>query len=193
MATLSHLPHLTNMQSGINKWDPSHSSVYELYFTLPDAIHGEFTEEEVILTEQVTEVSGLDQLTKTTPVNSQKFMGVDVSHHGPVLDNTYADITVVLNLNLRNKIDNFVFKVFRSWENLNYNLADGTRTLLADYSSNVMRIAVANRAGDVVRSIVFNRVLLSEVTGIDSLNYTENEPQKLTVKFRCDYWDDALA
>ena len=193
MATLSHLPHLTNMQSGINKWDPSHSSVYELYFTLPDAIHGEFKEEEVILTEQVTEVSGLDQLTKTTPVNTQKFMGVEVSHHGPVLDNTYADITVVLNLNLRNKIDNFVFKVFRSWENLNYNLADGTRTLLADYSSNVMRIAVANRAGDVVRSIVFNRVLLSEVTGIDSLNYTENEPQKLTVKFRCDYWDDALA
>ena len=193
MATLSHLPHLTNMQSGINKWDPSHSSVYELYFTLPDAIHGEFKEEEVILTEQVIEVSGLDQLTKTTPVNTQKFMGVDVSHHGPVLDNTYADITVVLNLNLRNKIDNFVFKVFRSWENLNYNLADGTRTLLADYSSNVMRIAVANRAGDVVRSIVFNRVLLSEVTGIDSLNYTENEPQKLTVKFRCDYWDDALA
>lgn len=193
MATLSHLPHLTNMQSGINKWDPSHSSVYEIYFTLPDAIHGEFTEEEVILTEQVTEVSGLDQLTKTTPVNSQKFMGVDVSHHGPVLDNTYADITVTLNLNLRNKIDNFVFKVFRSWENLNYNLADGTRTLLADYSSNTMRIAVANRAGDVVRSIVFNRVLLSEVTGIDSLNYTENEPQKLTVKFRCDYWDDALA
>ena len=193
MATLSHLPHLTNMQSGINKWDPSHSSVYEIYFTLPDAIHGEFKEEEVILTEQVTEVSGLDQLTKTTPVNTQKFMGVDVSHHGPVLDNTYADITVTLNLNLRNKIDNFVFKVFRSWENLNYNLADGTRTLLVDYSSNIMRIAVANRAGDVVRSIVFNRVLLSEVTGIDSLNYTENEPQKLTVKFRCDYWDDALA
>ena len=193
MATLSHLPHLTNMQSGINKWDPSHSSVYELYFTLPDAIHGEFKEEEVILTEQVIEVSGLDQLTKTTPVNTQKFMGVDVSHHGPVLDNTYADITVVLNLNLRNKIDNFVFKVFRSWENLNYNLADGTRTLLADYSSDAMRIAVANRAGDVVRSIVFNRVLLSGVSGIDTLNYTDNEPQKLQVTLRCDYWDDALA
>ena len=72
MATLTHLPHLTNMQSGINKWDPSHSAVYELYFTLPDAIRSEFSEDEVILTEQVTEVSGLDQLTKTTPVNSQK-------------------------------------------------------------------------------------------------------------------------
>lgn len=193
MATLTHLPHLTNMQSGINKWDPSHSSVYELYFTLPDAIRSEFAEDEVILTEQVTEVSGLDSLTKTTPVNSQKFMGVDVSHHGPVLENTYADITITLNLNLRNKVDNFVLKVFRAWENLNYNLADGTRTLLADYSSDAMRIAVANRAGDVVRSIVFNRVLLSGVTGIDALNYTDNEPQKLQVVFRCDYWDDALA
>ena len=115
MATLTHLPHLTNIQSGINKWDPSHSSVYEVYFTLPDAIRAEFSEDEIILTEQVTDVSGLDQLIKTTPVNSQKFMGVDVSHHGPVMDNTYADITINLNLNLRNKIDNFVLKVFRAW------------------------------------------------------------------------------
>ena len=193
MATLSHLPHLKNMKSGINKWDPSHSSVYELYFTLPDAIKSEFSDDELILTEQVTEVSGLDQLTKTTPVNSQKFMGVDVSHHGPAMENTYADITVNLNLNLRNKLDNFVLKVFRAWENLNYNLADGTRTLLADYSSDAMRIAVANRAGDVVRSIVFNRVLLTGVSGIDTLDYTANDPQKLQVTFRCDYWDDALA
>ena len=193
MATLSHLPHLKNVRSGINKWDPSHSSVYELYFTLPDAIKSEFSDDELILTEQVTEVSGLDQLTKTTPVNSQKFMGVDVSHQGPALENTYADITVTLNLNLRNRLDNFVLKVFRAWENLNYNLADGTRTLLSDYSSDTLRIAIANRAGDVVRSIVFNRVLLTGVSGIDTLNYTDNEPQKLQVTFRCDYWDDVYA
>ena len=193
MATLTHLPHLTNIQSGINKWDPSHSSVYEVYFTLPDAIRSEFSEDEVILTEQVTDVSGLDNLTKTTAVGQQKFMGVDVSYHNPNLENTYADITINLNLNLRNKVDNFVLKVFRAWENLNYNLADGTRTLLADYSSDAMRIAIANRAGDVVRSIVFNRVLLSGVSQIDTLDYTANEPQKLQVQFRCDYWDDALA
>ena len=77
MATLTHLPHLTNMQSGINKWDPSHGAVFEVYFTLPDAIRSEFSEDEVILTEQVTDIAGLDNLTKTTPVNSQKFMGVD--------------------------------------------------------------------------------------------------------------------
>ena len=193
MATLTHLPHLTNIKSGINKWDPSHSSVYEVYFTLPDAIRSEFSEDEVILTEQVTDVSGLDSLIKTTGVSSQKFMGVDVSHHGPALENTYADITVTLNLNLRNRLDNFVLKVFRAWENLNYNLADGTRTLLSDYSSDTLRIAIANRSGDVVRSIVFNRVLLTGVSGIDTLNYTDNEPQKLQVTFRCDYWDDVYA
>ena len=141
----------------------------------------------------MTDVSGLDNLTKTTAVGQQKFMGVDVSYHNPNLENTYADITINLNLNLRNKTDNFVLKVFRAWENLNYNLADGTRTLLADYSSDAMRIAVANRAGDVVRSIVFNRVLLAQVSNIDSLDYTANEPQKLQVVLRCDYWDDVLA
>ena len=120
-------------------------------------------------------------------------MGVDVSFSGPAMANTYADITVNLNLNLRNKLDNFVLKVFRAWENLNYNLADGTRTLLADYSADAMRIAIANRAGDVVRSIVFNRVLLTGVSNIDTLDYTSNDAQKLQVTFRCDYWDDALA
>ena len=190
---LSHLPHLKNMESGNNKWDPVNNAVYEMYFTLPDAIRSEFAEDEVILTNQVTEVSGLDALQHTTGVGSQKFHGVDVSYHNPMMDTTVADVTVTLNLNLRNVTDNFVLKVFRAWENLNYNLADGTRTLLADYSSDAMRIAIANRAGDVVRSIVFNRVLLTGVSGIDTLNYTDNEPQKLQVTFRCDYWDDVYA
>ena len=56
-----------------------------------------------------------------------------------------------------------------------------------------MRIAVANRAGDVVRSIVFNRVLLTGMSNIDTLDYSSNDPQKLQVTLRCDCWDDAMA
>ena len=193
MAELTHLPHVRNVQSGNNKWDPVNAAVYEVYFTLPEAIRSEFAAEEAILTEQVTEVSGLDALNKTTGQGSQKFMGVDVSFQNPAMENTYAEFTITFNLNLRNVTDNFVHKIFRAWNNLNYNLADGTRTLKADYTSDSLRIAEANRDGTVVRTWVFQHVLLCEVTGTDSLNYTDNAPRKLFCRFSSELWDESFA
>lgn len=193
MANLTHLPHVRNIKSGINRWDPNHSAVFEVYFTLPAAIQGQFAEDEAILTEQVTDVSGLDQLQKNTPVGKQRFMNVDVSHSAPVIDETRATITIVFNLNLRNVTDNFVLKVLMAWKNLNYNLADGTRTLKNQYVADNLRIAEANRDGTIWRSYVFHDVILGDITGIDTLNYDDNEPRKITAVFVSDAWDDDIA
>ena len=193
MANLTHLPHVRNIKSGINRWDPNHSAVFEVYFTLPAAIQGQFAEDEAILTEQVTDVSGLDQLQKNTPVGKQRFMNVDVSHSAPVIDETRATITIVFNLNLRNVTDNFVLKVLMAWKNLNYNLADGTRTLKNEYVADNLRIAEANRDGTIWRSYVFHDVILGDITGIDTLNYDDNEPRKITAVFVSDTWDDDIA
>lgn len=193
MAQLTHLPHVKNVQSGVNRYDPNHSSIFEVYFTLPEAIKSQFAEDEAILTEQVVSVNGIAALMKNTTVGKQRFMGVDVSHSAPVIDETRATITIEFNLNLRNATDNFVLKLFMAWKNLNYNLNDGTRTLKADYVADNLRIAEANRDGTIWRSYVFHDVFLGEVSGIDSLSYDDNEPRKLTVQFYADYWDDDLA
>ena len=193
MANLTHLPHVRNIKSVINRWDPNHSAVFEVYFTLPAAIQGQFAEDEAILTEQVTDVSGLDQLQKNTPVGKQRFMNVDVSHSAPVIDETRATITIVFNLNLRNVTDNFVLKVLMAWKNLNYNLADGSRTLKNTYVADNLRIAEANRDGTIWRSYVFHDVILGDVTGIDTLNYDDNEARKITAVFISDFWDDDIA
>ena len=193
MANLTHLPHVRNIKSGVNRWDPNHSAVFEVYFTLPAAIQGQFAEDEAILTEQVTDVSGLDQLQKNTPVGKQRFMNVDVSHSSPVIDETRATITIVFNLNLRNVTDNFVLKVLMAWKNLNYNLADGTRTLKNTYVADNLRIAEANRDGTIWRSYVFHDVILGDLTGIDTLNYDDNEARKITAVFVSDFWDDDIA
>ena len=192
-SNLTHLPHIKNVQSGNNKYDPMHSAMYEVYFTLPEAIQSQFKDDEAILTEQVTEVTGLDALQKTVGAGSQKFMGVDVSFLNPVLDNTYAELTINLNLNIRNATDAFVLKVFKAWEKLGYDLSDGTRTLMADYCTDNLRIAEANRDGTIWRSYIFHKVMLTGVTGLDSLNYTSNDARILTVTFRADYWDEDLA
>ena len=189
-SNLTHLPHIKNVQSGINKYDPMHSAMYEVYFTLPEAIQSQFKDDEAVLTEQVTEVTGLDALQKTVGAGQQKFMGVDVSFLNPVLDNTYAELTINLNLNIRNATDAFVLKVFKAWEKLGYDLSDGTRTLMADYCTDNLRIAEANRDGTIWRSYIFHKVMLTGVTGLDSLNYTSNDARVLTVTFRADYWDE---
>ena len=193
MANLTHLPHVRNIKSGVNRWDPNHSAVFEVYFTLPAAIQGQFAEDEAILTEQVTDVSGLDQLQKNTPVGKQRFMNVDVSHSSPVIDETRATITIVFNLNLRNVTDNFVLKVLMAWKNLNYNLADGTRTLKNTYVADNLRIAEANRDGTIWRSYVFHDVILGDITGIDTLNYDDNEARNITAVFISNFWDYDIA
>lgn len=191
-SSITHLPHIKNTQSGINLYDPMHSAIFEVYFTLPTAIQSTFKDDEVTLTEQVFSVQGLDALQKTPQAGSQKFFGVDVSFLNPTLENTYAELNIVFNLNIRKATDAFVLKVIKAWEKLGYDLADGTRTLMADYVADTLRIAEANRDGTVWRSIIFHKVMITNVTGIDELNYTNNEARQLTVTFRADYWEEDL-
>ncbi len=190
---LTHLPHILNVESGRMKYDPVHKSIFEVYFTLPAAIQSQFKTEELLLTEQVTNVAGLDVLQKTTDVGEQKFYGVTVSYLNPVLDTTAADITITFNLNLRNVTDNFVLKVFRAWENISYNLADGTRSIKTGYITDNLRIAEATRNGDIWRSYIFHHVMLRSVTNIDDLDINANDARQLQCQFRCDYWEDELS
>ncbi len=190
---LTHLPHILNVESGRMKYDPNHKSIFEVYFTLPAAIQSQFKTEELLLTEQVTNVAGLDVLQKTTPASNQNFYGVTVSYLNPVLDTTAADITITFNLNLRNVTDNFVLKVFRAWENISYNLADGTRSIKTGYITDNLRIAEANRNGDIWRSYIFHHVMLTGVTNIDDLDIMSNDARQLVCTFRCDYWEDELS
>ena len=188
-----NLPHIRAIASGINKWDPVHNSIFEVTFSVPPAIQSLVQGDLYILRQQVTNVSGLDALNKTTVASSQKFFGVDVSYLNPTLDQTFADLQVTLNLNLRDVTDNFVLKIFRAWSNLSYDLADGTRGIKMDYCAPSLQIAEANRNGDVWRSYQFNDVMLTGVDGLDALDYTSSEASKLNVHFRSDYWFDTFA
>ena len=96
---MSHLPHIQQVASGYNYYDPVHNSIFEVTFTVPRALNKVFKATSPdgivhLLQEQVTEVSGLEALQKTTAAGTQKFHGVDVSFLNPTLDNTFADITV---------------------------------------------------------------------------------------------------
>jgi hypothetical protein len=193
MAKLSHTPHIRNVEAGNKYYDPMHASIFEVAFSIPQAIASKFNGKDVaILSEQVTTVSGLDALQKTASAGEQKFLGVSASYLNPMLDNTYADLTVELNLNIRNATDAYVFRIFKEWEKLGYDLSTGIRYLMKDYVAPFLTIKEANRDGTVWREVKFQKVMLTGVTGLDALDYTNNEARKLTCTFRTDLWDETI-
>jgi len=188
---LSHLPHITNVKAGIERYDPMHLSIFEIAFTPPKALEGDITGEDLeILTQQVVSVNGLDALQKIAAANSQKFLGVDVSFLNPTLESTTAEFTIVFNLNLRKVTDAYVLTLFKKWGQLSYNIGSGSRALKADYVCDTMRIAEANRNGVVWREVIFKDVFITAMSGLDSLDYTSSEARQLSVTFRADYWEE---
>lgn len=188
------LPHIQNSQAGRNKYDPVHKSLFEVGFTLPDAIRSEFAQDEAILTEHVLSVSGLDSLYKGPEAGQQKFMGTSRSYLNPTIGDTFADITVKFSLNLRNGTDNYIYKLFNAWKKLGYDMATGERHLKADYCADWMHIKVANRVGDVIHDVVLKDVMLTgSVIYTSDLEYTSDDAVELEVKFRSDWWDETNA
>lgn len=192
MATISHFPHVRNVRAADKNYDPMHGSIFEVSFTLPGAISAEVSDATLLLSQQVTTVSGLDALQKTVAAGEQKFFGASSSFLNPTLDNTYAEITIEFNLNIRNVTDAYVLRIFKAWAKLGYDLANGTRRLMKDYIAESLIIKEANRDGTVWREVDFHKIMVTSVTGLDGLDYTNNEARKLSVTFRADYWEENI-
>lgn len=193
MATLQHAPHIRNVQAGNKYYDPMHESIFEVAFSVPTAIAQKFNGKDIaILTEQVTDVSGLDALQKTVAAGTQKFLGVDSSFLQPTHENTYADITINFNLNIRNATDAYVLRIFKEWNKLGYDIQTGARRLMKDYIAPYLTIKEANRDGTIWREAKFQKVMLTSMTGLETLNYENKDARKLTCVFRTDLWDENI-
>lgn len=187
------LPHIQNSEAGRNKFDPAFKNIFEVYFTLPAAIAGEFGKDEMLLTEHVKTISGLSALNRAPATGTQKFMGTDRSFINPKLDNTRAEIEIRLTLNLRNSTDNYIYKLFRAWAALGYNQNTGYRHLKKDYCADWLRVSIANQAGDIYQDIVFKDVMINgDMDGINDLDYESADAVELSVKFVSDWWQETM-
>jgi hypothetical protein len=186
------LPHIKNSTAGVNRMDPVYQNLFEVYFTIPEALQSQFGSDVAVLTEQVQSIGGLATLDKGPEAGQvQKFMGTDRTYLNSKLDTTSHDLTVKLALNLRNGTDNFVYNLFRAWNNLGYNKATGETTLKTGYVADWMKVVIANRGGDIYRQIIFKDVFINGgLTGFDELNYETADVLILEVKFKSDWADD---
>jgi hypothetical protein len=188
------LPHLKNSQAGLNRYDPVHKSIFEVYFTLPAALRDEFGKDEILLTEHVLTVGGLDALYRAPEVESQKFMGTDRSYIKPTIGDTKANLEIEFSLNLRNGTDNYIAKLLRAWAALGYDIRNGKRVIKNDYCAEWLRISIANRAGDIYQEIIFKDVMMNGALEIDGgLDYTSDDVLQCKAKFVSDWWEEKVA
>lgn len=188
------LPHITNSEAGRNLYDPVFKNIFEVYFSLPDPIATQFGKDTALITEHVTKVGGLAALNRAPGTGTQKFMGTDRTYINPKLDNTRAEIDVTLNLNLRNKTDNYIYKLFRAWAALGYDQNTGERHLKKDCCAEFLKISIANQAGDIYREIIFKDVMINgDIAGSqEDLDYDSADALELTVKFVSDWWKETM-
>lgn len=188
------LPHITNSEAGVNKYSPVFKNIFEVYFSLPEPLRAKFGQDEALLTQHVTKISGLAALNRAPGTGSQKFMGTDRSYIQPKLDSTRAEIEVTLSLNLRKDTDNYVYKLFRAWAALGYNQDDGTRHLKKDYCADFLKVSIANAAGDIFHEVVFKDVMINGELGggFEELDYESGDHLEMTVKFVSDWWKETI-
>ena len=188
------LPHIKNSQAGINLWDPVHKSIFEVTFTIPEALRNEFAKDEAILTQHVLNISGLDALYRAPETDVQKFMGTDRSYIKPTIGETRATLEVEFSLNLRNGTDNYILKLLRAWAALGYDIKTGKRTLKKDYCAQWLKVSVANREGDIYQEIVFKDIMMNGPLDFDGgLDYTADDALNVKAKFVSDWWDEVEA
>lgn len=189
------LPHIKNSKAGINRQEPLFKQLFEVYFSIPEPLVAEIGAEDVnVLTEQVKGVSGLDTLTKSPGMVEQTYMGATRSYLGAGLDSTAHDISITIQLNLRNATDNYIFKLFKKWNKLGYNMETGERSLKDEYVADFLRVVQFNKRGDIYRDITYHDIMLMEVTGLDGGEYgSPTDIYELNIKFRSDWADDVDA
>lgn len=189
---ISHLPHIKNVKAATERWDPIYNSIFLVAFTVPYVLAGEYNQDEVqILSQQVESISGLDSLNETVNITTKKYLGVDVAFTNPIIENTGADITIIFNLNLRNISDAYVYKLFKQWSRLIYDVSTGVHTL-KQMCSGLMTILEANRDGTIWRQLVLKNVIITKLTGLEDLNYSSQDIRHLSVQFHADYWDETI-
>ncbi len=188
------LPHIKNSKAGINRLDPIFKNLFEVYFSLPAALESDFSADREIMTEHVTKIDGLGTLQTQPEKTTQQFMGTTRTFIGSAPGDTSHEITLTMNLNLRNGTDNYIFKLFKAWQKLAYDLQTGTRTLKADHVADTLRVIQYNRAGDIFREIIYHDLQLLEVSGIDDYDYsTGTDLMEISVKFASDWADESNA
>ena len=200
---LRGLPHFRSSRVSTAMWEPVYLNLFTVAIQLPDAIDNDC--ETDLLLEGIQSISGLDT-NKVPGANSTqhyKFAERRFADAGP--DNTFINVTMDIEVNLRNSIDPttgvrtgncdlYTLKMLRKWNDLIYDPLTGRMGLKAEYVAPQVVITMHDKANQPFWQWTLYHVWPKTNLPTPELNYTEKSSlYKVTgYTLACDYWDEVM-
>ena len=139
--------------AGRNKFDPVHTSLFEVIFTVPEALKKHFAKDEVLLTEHVTKISGLDALGQGSGDGGCRSSWVRIGLISSPISTVLVPSCLVTSpsTSVMTRITTSITSsvLGQPWD---MDITTGRRALKRDYCAEWLRIRIANRVGDVYQT-----------------------------------------
>lgn len=190
------LPHIKNSIVGRNKWEPIFPNLFEVKIVLPPSL-GQFQTDWIMLEDEITKCDIEGAMDTTPETTEQNFLGTQRTFIMPVMGDTRATLTIEINLNLRNEVDNVLYKIFRAWNELNYNINTGEKAMKVDYVAPSITFIQKNKKGAPIRTLIFYDCIL-KLDGVGNFgkgshDHSDASISTMSLSFQADSWDDVVA
>jgi hypothetical protein len=201
---LMGLSHFTTSRVSMENWEPVYLNLFTVEISLPDklttAIAGSagVSDNDVkLLLEGVKNVKGLDT-NKMPGVVTQTYKYADRSFAGSGTDNTFIDVTMDIQVNLRRSSagmpDMYAVKILRAWNDLVWDPLTGRQGLKVDYVAPQVTITMHDKANQPFWQWTLYNVFPTTGITTPDLDYSKKNDIYLIsgYKLRCDYWEETM-
>lgn len=193
---LSGLSHFRTSRVSMNMWEPVYQNLFTMTIQLPDAINGDVDKD--LFLEGIKNVKGLNtnKVPAAGATQHYKFAERRFANSGP--DNTYIDVSMDIEINLRGSIDGdpdlYQLKALRKWNDLIYDPLTGRMGLKAEYVAPQVVITVHDKAHQPFWQWTLYHVWPTTNLEAPNLDYTEKSTVYTVSGFTlaCDYWDEIM-
>jgi hypothetical protein len=182
------LPHFTNVDSHMNKWEVIHKNLYEVDIILPAAIQALHPNATHLLLENTTEINmpkypSLGKAQQRFKYSTRLFTMMPES-------TSFEDLTIKLNLNQNEQKQIFNFRMMKDWYDLAWNNEDGSTSYKRNMTGDVI-IYQHDKQGEVIRRVTCHNAMIYDFGGVEDLVWEDTAAiMDLTCKFYVDYWED---
>ena len=185
------LSHYRNSTAAVEKYEVVNPSLFEVTI-IPPTFPSSPGASPQLLMEHVRSIGGLDGLTHSIGMATQKFKYAE-RHYAGGPESTHLELNINFSLNLNDANENYIYTTLRKWYDMVWNPANGAMGLKRDYCGQLV-IVEYNRDGSIWRKITCSDCFpTGQPTGMGDRSYDDpNAANELSVQFICDVWDEQV-
>ena len=182
-------------------YEPVYLNLFTVEIQLPKKLTGDggiSNEDKNLLLEGVKKVSGLDTNKVPGTSNQQHYKFADRSFAASGPENTYIDVKIDFEINLRGSADGapdmYTLKILRAWDDLVYDPLTGRQGLKVDYVAPQVVVTMHDKANQPFWQWTLYNVFPTVKLPEPALDYM-SKTQLYTVTgytLRCDFWDETM-